>query len=265
MKLRSVVGLAALAALAACSAPTVPVTSGPASDTPDSAATSATSGPAAGAEVDAAQLLSTLSAAMVKVTSFTMEMTLTSEVGGKPASGTITAVTDQSDSAHPRMHYSLDLGGTTMDMILVDGVTYLKMAGLGDKYIKLTNDQLKQLGGGTPGLTANTGLEQAKGSVRRAVFIGTDEVDGLQARQYRLTLDAAAFKKVGGLGEFGVNLTADTFDYDLWMDTAGLMRKMSIALPSEDSPFQLTATFAGYGEPVDIQAPDPSQVTTMPG
>lgn len=253
-----VIGAAALILATGCSAPgTVTSTAVPAAST----AAPAPASPASGQEVDKNQLLEDLAAASNRATTYAMEMTLKGTAAGQDVSGTINALVDQTDKANPRMKYSMDLGGMAMEMIMVDGNSYVKMALLGDTWMKMTAEQMAQAGVDTPGVGASSGLEAARDSIQKVVFLGEEEVGGHATRHYRATVDAAAFDQMGGSG---LEIEGETFDYDLWVDADNLMRRFSMTGQAEGSPLQMTATFDKWGEPVSIEAPDPSTVTDMP-
>lgn len=243
--------------LTACGAPATPVATSVAESAP---ASSAAAQP--GQEVDRDQLLEDVTAANQQATTYVMDMTLTSVIAGKPVSGTISTKVDQTDPNQLKMTYAMDMGGEGIEMIMVGGDTYLKMGALGDKYFKVTGDQLERVGIDTPGMGASSGLSDVRQSVTKVVFVGNENLNGVNTKHYTLTLDSSALERLGGAG---IKVDDKTFDYDLWVDDANLMRKFSMSMNAEGAPFEMTAIFDKYGEPVDISAPDPSMVSQLPG
>lgn len=246
-----------LLVLTACGAPSTPVATSVAASAPASSAATQT-----GQEVDRDQLLEDVTTATQQATTYVMEMTLNSVVAGKQVAGTISTQVDQTDPDQVAMKYSMDMGGEGIEMIMVGGDTYLKMGALGEKYFKMTADQLDRVGVDTPGVGANSGLSEVRQSVTKVVFVGNEDINGVNTRHYTLTMDASAFERLGGAG---IKVLDKTFDYDLWVDDANLMRKFSMSINAEGAPFEMTAIFDKYGEPVDISAPDPSMVAQLPG
>ena len=252
------VGIAAsLLALTACGAPATPSATTASEPVPASSAPAQT-----GQEVDRDQLLEDVTTATQAATTYVMDMTLNSVVAGKQVAGTISTQVDQTDPDQVNMKYVMDMGGEGIEMIMVDGDTYLKMGALGEKYFKVSADQLDKVGVDTPGVGANSGLSEVRQSVTKVVLVGNEDVNGVNTRHYILTMDASAFERLGGAG---IKVLDETFDYDLWVDDANLMRKFSMSVNAEGAPFEMTAIFDKYGEPVDISAPDPSMVAQLPG
>lgn len=68
---------------------------------------------------------------------YTMEMEMSTAVEGAPMEMTMTGSFDGSDAATPRSHLKMNVSGMEIEMIMVEGDAFMKMALLGEDWIKM--------------------------------------------------------------------------------------------------------------------------------
>lgn len=126
-------------------------------------------------------------------------------------------------------------------------------------------------------------LETLRGVSDDVEEVGTEEVRGVETTHYRATIDLdvvlqqvpdaqraeveAALEQLSAAG-------SGTMPVEVWVDGDGLARRMVVALEQipgmgASGSMRMTMEMFDYGEPVDVQIPDPSEVTpiteAMPG
>ncbi|HEX6248212.1 MAG TPA: LppX_LprAFG lipoprotein [Nocardioidaceae bacterium] len=94
--------------------------------------------------------------------------------------------------------------------------------------------------------------------LRDVTFVGTEQVDGEELEQYRLTVDPRAAAKAQGLP---TRQMPKSVDYDLWLDEDALMRRMELAVAG----VSMVMETSGWNEPVSIKAPAPRNIVAPPG
>lgn len=167
------------------------------------------------------------------------------------------------------MNMSLDMGGKTLEMVLVDEVVYINGAGMSTDpqkpWIKVPlggpNNPLSSLFD-----TANpenfTAFLQG---VKNLEDKGAESVDGVDTHHYVITIDTAEMIKANdmfkGQSMSSLGLPA-TITSEVWVDANDLPVKMTVPLGNAGS---LEAHFSQWGEPVSVEAPPASQVMRMPG
>jgi hypothetical protein len=207
-------------------------------------------------------LASSIVAAQAKAGTAHIEATITA--AGQP--GSISAdVKGLGDLNTVAMDMSAKLAGTSMRLLVVDNVLYVKSAAL-------NSDPSKPWLKVSLGDTSNP-LSKIFDSANPANFTaylrgitkfrdeGLQTVDGVQTRHYSVTVDTAKMlagnpvlkgQDMSSLGLPG-QLTSDVY-----VNSDNLPVKMSVTMGSAAS---LEAHFSKYGEPVDIQAPPADQVS----
>lgn len=166
------------------------------------------------------------------------------------------------------------MGGSGARFILVDRVIYLKMPGLtqSDKYIKIdaskANDPLAKMFNQILSKLNPSQAFEAFDAITKVERVGTQEVDGVQTTAYKVTVDTAkALKAQGMAGQIPTGQLPKTLTYDVWVDSANLVRRLRMDIPAPGggaaSAGTVDMTMSQWGEPVDIAAPPPGQTTTM--
>jgi hypothetical protein len=244
-----------------------------ASDSGSAASSATTTGsvgtPAAGSTVSAAQLAGLFKAAFEKASSAHVSLTSTGSTGIK-ADGDA----DYSKPVKVQMTMTLPSMGQA-EVRLVDNVLYLKLAMLGDKYVKVDlNSPDNPLGPlVSSGLDPSSLVDGLEGAITKATYVGRENVDGDQLDHYSATVDtdkllaAASSALPSNLASQTPSASSlpsgvpATTTYDMWFDAQGYFRQMGIDLGDTGA---FTAKFSNWGEKVDIEAPPADEVTDMP-
>jgi hypothetical protein len=229
-----------------------------ASDSPSPSATSSD----AGEVVDKADFLADARKGIEGFTTAHVTMELAATAGDMSGEGDI-ELTD----GKPAMAMTMSmpaLGAGEIDVRLVDGFMYMKTPGRsGGKFAKVDlsdpNSPLAGLGQLADTFDPSQSLDVVADGLTKVVYLGEDDLDGENLHHYALTIDTtkvAAFQALPG----GSSLPK-TLDYEIWVDDDFRMRGMNMDLPLGAA----TVRYTNLGDPVDVQAPPASQVTTMPG
>lgn len=179
-----------------------------------------------------------------------MEMEMSTAVEGAPMEMTMTGSFDGSDAATPRSHLKMNVSGMEIEMIMVEGDAFMKMALLGEDWIKMDpEDAAEMTGGSSPDIGQWT--EDYAKNLEKVELIGEEDLNGLAVRHYRLTLKPEALK---GLGVEDVGFETTDVAFDVWIDGDGFTRKFAMDMAG-DVPVSMTATLDDINEPVTIEAP----------
>ncbi|MCW5952879.1 MAG: hypothetical protein KIT69_11540, partial [Propionibacteriaceae bacterium] len=139
-------GTVGIALLTGCGtpapAPSDPVAPPPVSE-PAPTPSETTTAPSGGSEISIDDFLQRVSGAEMKT--YTMDMDMSTSIEGTPMTITSSGSFDNSDPANPRTHMKMDVAGMEMEMIVVDGEAYLKMAMLGDQWMKMDPEDAAEL------------------------------------------------------------------------------------------------------------------------
>jgi hypothetical protein len=261
-----VVGIVAgLSLFTACTPAAQPAA--PAATAPESPAASAPPSSAAapgGIDIDA--FMSTMVAAQKGVKTYTIDMSMKTEMAGKPAKIVMVGVVDQTDRSNITMSMDMDMAGMKVSMLKINGDMYLQLGATGKKWMKVPKDQMAQYEGTTDSADMTVGMEKARSAMKKIELVGDEAVDGTATRHYRITVDADGLSKITGSD---AKIAGDTFDYDVWLDGANLLRKVAMDVKAktqgEDLPMVVAATMGHYDEPVVIKAPGKDDIVEMGG
>lgn len=256
---------AGMTLLAGCAtAAPVPAQTAPASVPPASDAPATSAAAPAGSDID--DFMAKVVAAQKGVKTYTLDMSMETVMAGQPAKIVMKGVVDQSDPANINMSMDMDFAGMQMKTLKVDGAMYLKMAATGKQWMKVPKDQMAQYESATDSADLTAGMEKAKGAMKKIDLVGDETIDGVAVHHYRITVDAAGLSEMTGSD---AKISGDTFDYDVWLDDANLMRKVSMDVKAdadgEDLPMTVNGVMGHFNEPVNIKAPDPKDVVEMGG
>lgn len=190
------------------------------------------------------------------LSSYTMTMTMDADGQSMDVAGAM----DLSGDA-PAMQLTMgsaDLG--EIGLIIVDGSVYMSMPGLipEGKFIEappeLTSD-LEDL--------EEIDVSQMWGtweqSAQKVVFLGEDDVDGTQMRQYEVTVDEEAIDQAlqTAAAELGDDAATTSMapqgpaTYQVWLDDDNLIRQMSMDIDGTTMLMMMD----NWGQPQDISAP----------
>ncbi len=246
---KSFVALLACLVVVGCSA--APEPSPEASAGEAGAAASATpeilTGVEPGDEVDADELLNTVSDAVSGVT--TLTMTYFSKTDNLHME--YRYVFDVSDPDNPRGSKSYRSNSKPeVEEHFIDGDTQLVRVGDG-KFQRLSEESKKRLSLQTL-LDWFPRLSPLKGHVSKAVFVGEEQVGDFAAWHYELAVDSTVF---------GVDpVDGDKIDYGLWLNSDNLPVKATYSgVLSDVGVMEFEFIVESY-EPVDIQMPEASEI-----
>jgi hypothetical protein len=248
----------ALGSLAACGSNNSSATA----DDP-AAPSSSVSAPSGSGTVDPAQFLATMKTAAKKITTarFTMSMALSGQT--VDAKGALDMTGDK-----PAMQLTMDMGGMgNTEMRLVDGVMYVQDPTSGSgKFLKMDlsdpNSPIAGMGDALTNYDPQSMIDQmSPDAFQKVTDLGQESVDGQTLEHYRIVLDTSAATKMLGSLPSTASLPK-SIGYDMWLDGQNRMTKFTMTMKKVA---QVTATYSDYGADVNISAPDPSQVTSIPG
>ncbi|GEP37161.1 hypothetical protein NPS01_08240 [Nocardioides psychrotolerans] len=207
--------------------------------------------PTAGEEIDASDMADVFKQAFEEASTATIAMS----IGGAAqydATGVVDFTTTPVSMA---MAIELAQAPQPIEMIIVDGFIYQNL--FGDKFTKMAlDDPSNPAGNLSEQLDIGAQFDTFEKAITAATYVG--EEDGLE--RYSLVLDSAILLQEQGadVGSLPAGSIPDEFTYDLWFDQDGLFRKMESNLGGLGG--DLTATYDNWGEPVEITAPDASQI-----
>ncbi len=209
----------------------------------------------------------------------------------------ITAEADV-DNATQRAAMTMDLGllGGEMEMVMDDGVIYMRSPAFEDAptpWVSLDPSKMDpsvagQFGGfgaGTTDPSAYAGLFAGVFDVKAS---GEADIDGIATTRYTGTIDLQ--KVLEGFAEVvGEDADAKTTEqleaaveqfealgidgaipFQIWIDDEGLPRRQRITMDFGDlvpgtgeAQMEMTVDYSAFGEPVDVELPNASEVTDV--
>jgi hypothetical protein len=201
------------------------------------------------------------------------------------------------DNARQRASMTMDLGmlGGTMDLIVADGVTYMRSPMLGrhvdTDWVSMDLAELSpvaaaQFSEGFGGATEASSYAALLAGVVDAHVEGHEVVGGVRTTHYVGTVDVVkaseALAKIVGdeVGHDAEEQLERTIlqlkvmglrrvPFEAWVDDDGLLRRERFTMDlgmfpgAGDATMEMTMDLSGYGEPVDIEVPPRSQVTDI--
>lgn len=236
-----------------------------------------------GTPIDVGTVLQRSVAASQQVTSLQGEMSVqTGDSGSEKqvASGTLAG--RQGDGRLQAMSVDMTVQAKNQDvnvkMLLVDGRAYiggdqlLQQLKIDKPWLEISpnsdNAQIAALGQQLDSMAKGVGPEQLKQLQQAAVAateVGPEEVDGIATTHYQVLVDVRRSIEALGSAAPSVPASADlpsTVPTDLWLDDQGRMVKTQVVQEVSGQRLVTTFTITSYDQPVDITAPDPSQVST---
>jgi len=266
---RTVTTVAALTltlALAACGADekpqasessTTPSTTTAAPTTPATTPSATTSAPAKGAHLTSATFLPAMKSAMAGKKSLRSTMKMT-------ANGQTSTMTGVQTMGNPPALSVLMEGpafGGRGRIMVVDGIIYLSMKGQtpAGKYLKVDpkdskDPMARQMSGLLQNLDPTKTFDAFDSGLSNVKFAGTETIDGTKADRYKVTVDMA--KALRAQGQPMAAGIPKTVTYDIWMDKANLIRRVSFALMGT----RMEMNTKDWGKPVTIEAPPASAI-----
>lgn len=239
--------VAGLSVFSACSTATTTST------TTTTVATTATS-PSAPESTASGTPIEQIAGAMANVQTYSMTMTMKVDSSMAKTKTKTEAVVDVSDPSSSKMKGTTTTSGIEVKMIKVGDKIWVNGGTTNGKWRKLPAASAETMAADSADV--KQALEQMQKAVADTKTVGTETIDGVETTHYRFTIDVAAYNKE--LGTAGA-LTGNTFDYDLWADSEGLMRKMEttmkLKVAGQKIETTMSATLSDFNEPVTIEAP----------
>jgi hypothetical protein len=164
----------------------------------------------------------------------------------------------------PAMDISMTVPGMgALEMILVDGSMFIAVPGVTQEgqFIQMTQEELGMAGGGD--LTGAVDMDRTwdawEAGTESVTFVGVEDVDGDPMEHFRLEVDTESAMDASGETQ-GPGMPP-TITYDVWVDDDDLMRQLDFELDGVTVELRID----DWGEPVDVQAPEESDLVEMPG
>jgi hypothetical protein len=231
---------------------------------------------AAGQTLTAAQVASLMQIGKASPTTAHMEMKMkASKLDPNPVSVTMSGDIDYTSSPvsmSGTMTMSTLPSNTPVKIVLVDGKFYMNLGSLTqNKYVELSLAQLSASSGTSmlQALDPMSAFSTYAAAFSGGTYIGSDTVNGAPADHYRFSVSTAKLLKIDSSILSGApksvikkfkkvkNRVLD----DVWLDSSGRLVKVVTSVMGQTT----TVTMSDYGVPVTITAPDPTEVTQMPG
>lgn len=228
------------------------------------------------------ELLTSAPAAVAEAKTMSIDGTMTMEgVPGYKSDGLTMTMRGQVDIEHNQAHLSMGGFGMQIETIQDGTVMYMKVAALGDKWMKIDYGSFlgdagaQQLLGNGQSNPAAT-LESLRGVSGHIEEVGTETIRDVKTTHYHATVNVAksleeARKYLSEdaqkmLDDASATMAAE-YPVDVWIDADNLVRRMSFtmtygdAVPSlEGVTMTMTADYFDYGKPVSIEIPPADQV-----
>jgi len=202
------------------------------------------------------------------------------------------------DNEHKRIDMTMDMGmlGGEMQIVMDRGVVYMRapmFQDAGTDWVSMDPSKMDpaaaaQFGGFGAGTTDPSAYVGLFAGVFDVKVSGEEELKGVPTTHYVGTIDLkkvlkgfsevvgkdvdAATKKqlkaaVKQFESIGID---DKIPFEIWIDAEGLPRRQRITMDfgklvpeAGEANLEMTVDFSDFGKPVDIEIPDPSEVTDM--
>jgi hypothetical protein len=153
-------------------------------------------------------------------------------------------------------------GQGAISMILVDSTFYMNLGEVtGGKYFELSLDDPTAeqfLGQLKSQMNPAEGIKALEGAVTGFEAAGGETIDGEETTKYVLEVDAQkVFAAQGTTLPPGIDVPK-TLTYTFWVNGENLPLRMAVDMGALG---QIEMNFSAWGEPVDIQAPAPNEIT----
>lgn len=238
-------------------------------------------------KVSAVQALQASAQKAAEVTSYRADLAV-NLTGTKEGSGTVKGTMAFQQKPELATDLSLDqvnFGGQEVPgglrMIMQGKTMYLKMDLL--KTLLGTDKPWVRLDLGEEGAKSGVNVDQLLEQAQRvdlqtsvkmftsstdAQVVGTETVGGVETTHYTGTFkaeDAVKLFEPELQEKVRQNLyAAEAMKFDIWVDGESLPRKLTMAGDADGGKVDVTMTFTGFNEPVEIEAPPADQVGELP-
>jgi hypothetical protein len=159
----------------------------------------------------------------------------------------------------------MDIGSMgSLEMRLVDEVFYMSFGTMTqNKFVKLdltddSNPIAKQFGQIADQMDPSRQMEMLGEAVKSFEKDGEPEqIDGVEAQPYVVVVDTAKLPGLERLTGSRTDQVPDEITYTMYIGPDDLLRRMTFDVAG----MEMTMNYSNWGEPVDIEAPDPSEVS----
>lgn len=160
-------------------------------------------------------------------------------------------------------------GAQAMELVLLGKTMYLKSAelGTGDTWVKIDLSDPSSLFGMIGRAVDPDVLFAAMESPEKLELIGTEDVDGVAAHHYRITMDPSEYLVAMEFPAAMADMLPQELVTEMWVDADHLPRKFAqtIEVPSATgsaaSSSTTEGTYSDFGAAVEIEAPPADEVT----
>lgn len=213
-----------------------------ASDEPT--ATTGTSGSTGSGDSAATDLLTKSAAAMKAVKTYHLSMNIDSSAGATTAEG---------DLALPdTMRMTLETAGTSTEVILIGGSSYVKVPG-GDQYFESPAD---------PSLLNAANATSFAEIAQDAKVVGDEDIDGTATTHISFTYDANKVAESTGAST-GTDL--GTAQSDVWIDkSTNLIRQFKVVSTAAGTSSTTTVKYSKFDETIDPPIEKPTNIMVIP-
>ncbi|TGO05498.1 LppX_LprAFG lipoprotein [Serinibacter arcticus] len=185
----------------------------------------------------------------------TATIAVTSSIGGME---TVSDGVVDYTTTPPSSQMALNLGGQSVEMVMVDGAIYMNMGEMtGGMWTQMDEATAEASGANADPLAQ---MRMFQDAITGAELVGQEDVNGAQADHWKLTVDSAAIAGDAA----GAAALPDIIAYDVWLDGEGRFVKSLVAMEVAGQSTSTETIMSGFGEPVTITAPPADQITEMP-
>ncbi len=162
------------------------------------------------------------------------------------------------------MAMTMVMDSKKMEMRLLDQTFYMNMGQLTeDKFVKIdltdeSNPIAQQYGKIMDQMDPASQLRQFKAAVKSFEKKGEPQtIDGVKAQPYVVTVDTSKLDAIKDLPAASRSQVPKTMVYTMYVGSDDLLRRMEFDMAGAKT----TMDYSKWGEPVDIQAPSPAEIS----
>lgn len=155
-----------------------------------------------------------------------------------------------------------------LSTIVVDGVMYLQADGIGvpeGKWLKFDPNDPKNADSPLAPMMDMSDPQRyfaAMNNPKEFELVGEEDVDGVPANHYRLTMDSATYAENLELPKEIADLLPPELSYDMWVDAENRPVKVVQEFEAAGQSNRVEQTYSDYGADVDIEAPADADTVT---
>lgn len=171
------------------------------------------------------------------------------------------------DGDKPAVHLTMGSGEQAIETVTVDGFYFIKapMFGTDKPWLKIDPNAKTGFGalvGQMGGNQDPTSLSKAFAKVTKVEKGAEEDVDGVSATKYTVTIAGADLAETLKLPAEAAGFLPKEINYDIWVDGDDRPVQMITKMAVQGQESTTTMKFTDYGADVDVEAPPADQVTT---